>query len=178
MRLFIAINFEEKVKEQLLAMIEMMRPFASRGRFVDKENLHLTLEFLGEVDEGQVSLIKESISTITQDSFCLKFTQVGFFKRPKGKIYWLGVEQSEALMIIQKELREDLLAKGFEIEERPFFPHVTLGRKVKLDSGFSFDEINQLVDTMDCSVEKIDLMESRFVNGRLTYSVVGSQNLT
>lgn len=52
MRLFIAINFEEKVKDQLITIIEMMRPFASRGRFVDKENLHLTLEFLGEAGDS------------------------------------------------------------------------------------------------------------------------------
>lgn len=178
MRLFIAINFEEKIKDQLLTIIEMMRPYSNQGRFVDKDNLHLTLEFLGEIDEGQVALIKESMSNIRHESFSLRFTQIGFFKRPKGKIYWVGVEQCESLMTIQKELRKDLLAKGFEIDERPFLPHLTLGRKVKIDPHFSFDEINHLVNKMESPVKKIYLMESMFVQGELTYSVLESQYLT
>src|SRR5690606_28768630 len=148
MRLFIAINFEEQVKEKIQEIIEDLEKNSFQGRFVGKEHLHLTLEFLGEIPEERVEKIKSIMDKPSYNPFVLKLSQIGYFKRHEGNIYWLGLDQNKSLIDTQRTLHKLLDEEGFKLEDRPYKPHITLGRKVKLNGGFNLnilaDKINDI----------------------------------
>lgn len=92
MRLFIAINFEEEVKNQLCEAIEQLRESSLQGNFTGRENLHLTLVFIGETQRADD--IKHAMDAVRAEPFVLKIGGLGLFKRQGGDLYWMGVEQN------------------------------------------------------------------------------------
>lgn len=173
-RLFIAINFNEEVKAQINQIIDRVKSNSVQGRFVSEENIHLTLEFLGEVQEHRIGLIREIMDGLEFEPFTLGLTKIGCFRRPEGKIYWLGVEDCHALYEIQKALRQSLIEKGFKLENREYRPHITLGRKVILKEGFNAGELDDIAGRIKIGVNRIDLMKSDFINRKPMYSLVYS----
>lgn len=174
MRLFIAINFEETIKNKIQEIIREINGFATQGRFVSNEHMHLTLEFLGEIPVERVELIKDVMDRVMDKPFTMKLSSLGSFKRRGGDIVWLGIENNEELINLQGKLREVLKIQGFKLENRPYKPHITIGRKVKFERGFNFHEFQDRIKDMEIKVDKIDLMESKHENGRLVYSIVHS----
>lgn len=177
MRLFIAINFNDHFKNQLDKIIDQVRPYSTQGRFVDTNNLHLTLEFLGEVKAEDVGSIKEILNSIHTPKFMINLTDLGYFKTRKGRTYWLGIKNNKQLIALQQSLRQQLNDKGFEVDERPYHPHITFGRKLELKKDFETEKINRQINTMTVDVNNIDLMESNHVAGQLKYSVIASKQL-
>ncbi|HOB37355.1 MAG: RNA 2',3'-cyclic phosphodiesterase [Clostridiales bacterium] len=173
-RLFIAINFNEEVKAQINQIIDRVKSNSVQGRFVSEENIHLTLEFLGEVQEHRIGLIREIMDGLEFEPFTLGLTKIGCFRRPEGKIYWLGVEDCHTLYEIQKALRQSLIEKGFKLENREYRPHITLGRKVILKEGFNAGELDDIAGRIKIGVNRIDLMKSDFINRKPMYSLVYS----
>ena len=173
-RLFIAINFNEEVKAQINQIIDRVKSNSVHGRFVSEENIHLTLEFLGEVQEHRIGLIREIMDGLEFEPFTLGLTKIGCFRRPEGKIYWLGVEDCHTLYEIQKALRQSLIEKGFKLENREYRPHITLGRKVILKEGFNAGELDDIAGRIKIGVNRIDLMKSDFINRKPMYSLVYS----
>lgn len=176
-RLFVAINFDSKVKEKMNATIKNIRPYSTRGRFVKKENLHLTLEFLGEMEDHQVHEITEILSELDYPSFYLKLKNLGYFKERKGKLYWLGIEENETLLIIQNEIHQKLEALDFELESRPFLPHITIGRKIAMDQRLPLDAIEEGLKKIEIKVNTICLMDSQLIDGQLYYSIIHAIDL-
>jgi|LFRM01.1.fsa_nt_gb 2'-5' RNA ligase len=174
MRMFIAINFNEEVKAQINQIIDRVKSNSVQGRFVSEENIHLTLEFLGEVQEHRLGLIREVMDGIEFEPFTFGLTKIGCFRRPEGKIYWLGVEKCHTLYGIQKTLRQSLIEKGFKLENGEYRPHITLGRKVMLKEGFSAGELDDIAGRIKIGVDRIDLMKSEFINRKPMYSLVYS----
>lgn len=74
--------------------------------------------------------LKAIMDELEFEAFTLSLTKVGYFKRREGNIYWLGVEGNETLFNMQKKLHQSLIDKGFELEDREYRPHITLGRCV------------------------------------------------
>ncbi|MBC7363984.1 MAG: RNA 2',3'-cyclic phosphodiesterase [Candidatus Aminicenantes bacterium] len=132
MRVFIAVDLEDSVKEQLANLIENLKPAGRNIKWVARENFHLTLKFLGEIDEGQVEIVREVLIKLSHQyrPFSLKLKGTGSF--PPGqnrmRVIWVGLESGPELFRLQKELEEELERKGFPKEERAFSPHLTLGR--------------------------------------------------
>ena len=160
-----------------MKVIRRLEENAEQGRFVRDDQVHLTLEFLGEVPGGRVAAIKSAMDALDFEPFTLRLERIGRFKRREGTIYWLGVEHSGALLDLQRKLHEGLLEKGFRLEERGFTPHITLGRKVSLRDGFSADALSPLVRDVEARISKIDLMKSDFVPGGVKYTVLYSKPL-
>lgn len=177
MRLFIAMNFNDRVKKQIRGIINQVKSKSLKGRFVNEEHIHLTVEFLGEIQNKRVDTIKEIMNNIVFDCFSISLTKVGYFKSRDGDIYWIGLEQNDSLSNIYKELHHSLKGNGFQLENRDYKPHITIGRKVKLLDGTTLDEINNEVSKIKIDMNKIDLMKSEFCNGTLKYSVVESRFL-
>ena len=173
-RLFIAINFNEEVKAQINQIIDRVKSNSVQGRFVSEENIHLTLEFLGEVQEHRIGVIREIMDGLEFEPFTLGLTKIGCFRRPEGKIYWLGGEDCHTLYEIQKALRQSLIEKGFKLENREYRPHITLGRKVILKEGFNAGELDDIAGRIKIGVNRIDLMKSDFINRKPMYSLVYS----
>lgn len=177
MRLFIAINFSNTVKEKISEIIDELERSSSQGRFVSQEHQHLTLEFLGEVEEDRVTDIKRIMDKLDFDAFDLRLFKIGHFKRPQGNIYWIGIRDNDSLMKLQSFLHSLLKEDGFKLEDRPYKPHITLGRKVKLKENINFSSIEDKIKNILIPVDKIDLMKSETINGKLKYSVIYSKDI-
>ena len=124
-RLFIAIDLPEQVKEAVAAIAGDL-PGARR---VPREQIHLTLRFIGEVDEGMFLAIKGVLSAVRSAPFSLTLKGVGHF--PPGRhprVLWVGMEESEPLRELQKMVELALIGAGVAAEERGFSPHITIAR--------------------------------------------------
>ena len=127
MRLFLAILFEEPVKDRLCEAMELIRRSTRTSRLTRRENLHLTLVFLGELREaGKVREVMEEIRT---GPFPLEIRGLGRFQRDGGDLYWAGIEPSLPLQNLYLELKNALAGKGIAVEDRPYRPHLTLARQ-------------------------------------------------
>lgn len=177
MRLFIAINFEDKLKNAVQNMVQDIKRYSKQGRFVKNEHMHLTLEFLGEIPPAKVGLIEGAMEKISNPPFTLKLSEIGYFKRRGGSIYWIGLEKNKALLKIQRRLHNLLLERGFELEDREYRPHLTIGRKVTMDKDFNPDKYIEQLRKLKITVAKIDLMKSENVGGQLKHTIIFSREL-
>lgn len=179
MRLFIAINLKEDIKDYLLEIINLFRENTSRGNFTESNNLHLTLNFIGETDKKDLPLLEEAMKHSVENTgikpFLLTTGKIGRFARREGDIYWLGVLKEENLWTLQKELVKQLKHRGFPVEDREYKPHLTLGRKVEVKRDFHISEVNEQLPARQMEVAKISLMKSERIGGKLVYTEIYSQ---
>ena len=125
MRLFIAIELPEEAKKEL-ARLRMDIPGA---RWVPSDQIHLTLSFLGEVDEAALERLTVQLARIHMTEFRIRFGGTGCFPdRRRPRVLWAGLEPEPSLIALAARVREALLTCGIPQEERPFSPHITLGR--------------------------------------------------
>ena len=172
MRLFIAVNLSGEAGEQLCRTIGHLRKLAVRGSFTRRENLHLTLAFLGETAE--VDTAKAILDAVGRfGPIPLVFCGIGSFcGRRSEKLYWAGVEKSSPLYDLQAELCKNLREAGFALESRPFCPHITLGREVILAPGVDAKRLERLMEPVAMQAERVSLMRSDRVGGKIAYTPV------
>ncbi|WP_312693159.1 RNA 2',3'-cyclic phosphodiesterase [Caproiciproducens sp.] len=175
LRLFISINFDDRMKDSLYGCIQRLKEGSVRGNFTRRENLHLTLAFLGETSKAGSA--KQAMDDVAGEPFELSIGGFGHFPRAGGDIYWIGVEHSTALTALQASLCEKLRREGFFLETRQFKPHLTLGREVVPAPDFDRGAFARSVPPMSMNVEKISLMKSEKLNGRLTYTEIYAKQL-
>lgn len=123
-RLFVALDLPETVQERLLAL-EGGVPGA---RWSSVGQLHLTLRFIGEVDEDIAHDVDDTLSTIHAPSFSLELSGVGEFGARNPRALWAGVKSSDALLHLQRKVETALQRIGLPAEQRKYSPHVTLAR--------------------------------------------------
>lgn len=174
MRLFTAITLNDEIKDQLFQLITELRNRTSGGTYSLKENLHLTLNFIGETN--RIDLVKQAMNQAVEkakaESFVLSIHGCGRFKRREGDIYWIGVEQSQYLSKLQKELVKELKNAGFfDVDDREYKPHLTLARKISAD-GEVLNKLEQSTRSMNMPVSKISLMKSERIQGKLIYTEI------
>lgn len=167
MRLFIAINFDEETRNNIIAVQQRLRVFG-KGNFSQPENLHLTLAFLGEIDQTQVHAVQHAMDRTTVRPMSLTFDYVGRFKRDGGDIWWIGLSENRTLLSLQKELSVHLADAGFHLEDRRFSPHITLAREVRLATQPEPSTLLGLAFSTRAST--ISLMRSERISGRLVYT--------
>ena len=132
-RTFIAVDLGEAIRERAVALQEQVSPSAAGVKWVEKDNLHITLLFLGEVQQLDVNPIcrtlKKQLAAVAP--FTLEVTGLGAFptlRRPK--ILWAGLSSgADELKAIHDRIEEPILnLGGYRRESRAFAPHLTLGR--------------------------------------------------
>ena len=140
-RTFLALDPPPEVRKEIKIIQGRMREIL-RGdvRWTNPDGMHLTLKFFGNIFETDVDRISQVIGKITAQvaPLVLDIKTVGVFpnaKRPR--VIWLGIKGDvEPLVRLQEEIDRELLTPGFSKEERPFRPHLTLGR-VKTPGGIA-----------------------------------------
>jgi 2'-5' RNA ligase len=132
LRLFVAVEVPEPPRRELRRRVDALRDRLPRARWVDFDNVHLTLLFLGETAEADVPALAAGL----REAFArcppldLRLDAGGTFPpgRP-ARVAWVGVEAPDALQTLQAEItRAAVETLGFEPEERGYHPHVTLAR--------------------------------------------------
>lgn len=139
MRTFIALDMPYLLKEDLVLVARSLQRVV-KGRFVVRDNYHMTLAFLGEVPVGRLEGIQEMMDlardhTKGHHNIVLKADRLGLFGCPQDATLWMGFAKEPSLMGLAQNLRDQLELCGFAREARPFLPHVTLARRVRLPKG-------------------------------------------
>ncbi len=137
LRLFIALSFSADVKERCAAIQDRGRKQLADIRWISPQQLHLTLVFLGKVLKTEQVNIEHIMreTAAKYPPFTLEFSGLGVFPRLKSpKVLWAGLAENPVLMALQEELMLNISNIPFDIETRPFRPHLTLGRiRQKID---------------------------------------------
>jgi RNA 2',3'-cyclic 3'-phosphodiesterase len=133
-RAFIAVALPAAVQEYLGAVTADLAAYTKQGavRWVKPDRLHLTLRFLGDTAVSQLPALYESLDKVTaqQGAFSLHLAQLGAFpNQRRPRVIWVGFGGETAVLThCKQQLDKALLPLGWPVEDRPFRPHLTLGR--------------------------------------------------
>jgi RNA 2',3'-cyclic 3'-phosphodiesterase len=123
-RLFVALELPMSVR----ARLALLAGGVPGARWQRQDQMHLTLRFIGEVDEGVARDIDDALSTVRAPAFTLELSGVGDFGGRDPHTLWAGVRANRALVHLQKKAESALVRVGLEAETRKYTPHVTLAR--------------------------------------------------
>ena len=165
-RLFAAIKIHPSAK-----YISLFNEITSslrheRIKWVEPENMHLTLKFFGETDENQIPVIRLALEkAVTQSNpFILKIANTGIFgSRYDPRVVWFGIEQQEDLEYLVQNIFTELEKCGWEQNRQNFVPHLTIGRIKELKDKPLFQQIISKYNTVEIQeeyVSEITLYES------------------
>lgn len=176
MRLFVAINFSAETRSQLIAFRDELRLQSVSGNFSLDENLHLTLAFLGECGREQVIAAKRVLNAVKFEPFNISIAGGGYLDKGRQNLVFCGLKNDVGINKLQRlqfELSTDLSVKGFMLDRRKFWPHITLGREVVWkNTGDQSNFMHVNFPTIEERVSCIDLMKSERINGKLTYTPI------
>ncbi len=130
-RLFVAIPVESPAVEELGALLERWQGHEWPVKWVRREGLHLTLKFLGSVEESVLGPLQSALSAAVAGTPQLSFTltELGAFPSfRKAQVLWAGLESEPALELLVHRIEQECEVLGFPVEGRAYRPHVTLGR--------------------------------------------------
>jgi len=176
MRLFLAIPLTEEARHAIVHHLKAHLAHPLPGRPVRPESWHLTLRFLGEVDEvSRDRLVREVDAAGRGPAFALRWGGLGAFPRPRrANVLWLGVErgaaEAERLAAVVEEAAE---CAGFPPEDRPFHSHLTLSRiRPDQDVGAVLEAVPSL--GRDMPVDRVVLYRSHLGRGGARYEEIES----
>ncbi len=134
MRLFVALDLNESVRAAISAFCEKLRRALPAARWARPEGIHVTLKFIGEVNEDRAAPIQAALGKIHSGAPVeITFRGTGFFPNEhRPRVFWAGMDASPNLAQIASEIEAQLEPLGIAREAREFRPHLTLAR---------FDEI-------------------------------------
>ena len=135
------------------------------GNYTDINNIHITLNYLGEIRDDQVDIVKNIIEERKNRTFEITIKRI---KTLKDMII-LEIALTDELLVLQKDLEEELMDKGFKLEKRRYYPHITLIRETNLVIDKPI-EINNKVDA-------IELFSSERKFGKIIYIEKYKKNL-
>ena len=158
-RLFVAIPFPPALRRRLATMCGGI----PGARWTDEDNFHLTLRFIGEVDEGTGRDVAEALGPVRGERFDLSLGGIDQFgKGEKARVLWIGVDKNPALVRLRERVESALVRLGLTPEGRKFTPHVTLARLngAPADCLGGFVQSHQLVRLGPITVESFALFSS------------------
>ena len=167
-RVFLAVNLPPETKKRIASELSALLP-EKVVKAVEEQNLHITMYFLGHLDEQGVKKIIEWLSVVRErEQFRVELKGIGHFR---NRVLWLGVGQgSERLVSLGNKITEAL-----EVKDEKFHPHVTLARNKSLKAG----EVDSIIAEMEkkgfcetVEAESLDVMESVLSPEGPAYSVL------
>lgn len=165
MRLFVALNLPDAERARVVSAAAGLRSAGLPVRWVERDALHLTLKFLGEVADTAAADVARAVDDVarSRSPFPLVLGGAGAFPSAgRPSVWWIGVERSPAVVALRDALEAALAPLGFPTEARPFSPHLTLGRTrrgaVRIPDAPLLLQRVALQTTF--TVETVDLMRS------------------
>lgn len=167
MRLFYALLPSEREKQQLQTQQRKISAAAVSGRAAATENLHMTLQFLGEVPPEQLGLFKKILIQAAQNvrPFSVTLRDYGRFNGKGRERLWYLTGSSPEAAALSEKLGRILTQSGFTVENRDFLPHITLVRRCRMPEGV----LPEPPESVTIQVQRIWLMESRQIRGSVVY---------
>lgn len=183
MRAFIAIDLDPGLKSAVEEFIRRLEATRADVRWTRAGGFHLTLKFLGEIDDDRADRVKSALGQVVgrYGPFGLRLEGTGAFPGERNpRVLWIGVVADPGLAEFQEDLERSLESEGFLREERPFRPHLTLGRvkgRDRLDRAMALLGARGRDVFGAMSVRKIALFESRLHPQGAEYRIVGEAEL-
>jgi RNA 2',3'-cyclic 3'-phosphodiesterase len=187
-RAFIAIDLPAGLRERLNSIIDNLKNVSPGAvRWVPAKNIHLTLKFLGDISPANLQVLSKILAAETQNCppFDMEVGGVGAFpndRRPR--VVWVGVKAPSALEGLQRSIEAETRRLGYTPEERPFSPHLTIGRVTHNAKPQDIRQLSETLVNLDTSslgcvtVEKIFLFRSDLYPSGAVYRPLFSCNLT
>lgn len=128
MRVFVGIPLPERIRQRLAGLCSGLL----QACWVPPENMHVTLRFVGEVDDGRAEDVDAALAAIDARAFPLILGGIGCFERGRYvHAVWAGVDGGDILERLYEKIESAIVRAGFEPEHRKFKPHITLARLKK-----------------------------------------------
>ena len=181
MRTFLALDPGKALHERLLGLQDQLAECGADVKWVEAANLHLTLLFLGEVEDRELAAICRATSEVAAqlDRFNLTLEKVGCFpNKRRPRVLWVGVgEGAESVLGLHAALETRLLELGcYRREARPFTPHLTLGRvNSEEGDGALISVLDKKADWHggETTIHEVLIMSSELKRDGPTYTVLG-----
>jgi RNA 2',3'-cyclic 3'-phosphodiesterase len=166
-RLFLAINLEPEVRKAIVDATASLRTAAPTLSWIDETRLHLTLKFLGERRADVVGPLSDSVNAVTagHTPFSMELRDIGAFPNfRRARVVWMGIEREPRLELLHHDIELACEQLGFELDGRPFRPHLTLARVKERTEA---EELKQLARASkritferEVGVASVDVMKS------------------
>ena len=185
MRVFVALNLPDTVRQALWTTTSGLRDAAFPIKWVRPEGIHVTLKFLGEVDDAREAELQGAMRRAVAGSKALPLAIGGFgvfpdFRRPR--VVWAGIAPEPALELLQHGVEREFGPLGFPPEGRAFRPHLTLGRAGREVRARDFEGLEGALGALRFEetvlVETLDLMRSTLERGGAVYEVIQRERLS
>ena len=133
LRSFIAIELPTEIQQAISRSTASLQKVLPRPlvRWVASLNVHLTLKFLGDVSPANLERLAETLrlEVITYPAFTMSVNKLGAFPNPRRpRVFWIGLEAPPTLLALQRGVEAVVARMGYPLEDRPFSPHLTIGR--------------------------------------------------
>lgn len=179
MRLFVALNLDDRTRAAVHEAAAPLQAAVPDLAWVPAERLHFTLKFLGETPPEGVPALRAALDVVAarHRAFVLGLSAAGAFPNfRKPRVVWAGVEPDPRLELLQHDLESRCAELGYEVEGRPFRPHLTLARvKGPVPAGplrALADAARDLTFEAEVDVESIDLMHSTLSSAGPRYALL------
>lgn len=185
LRLFWAVNLPIDIKKRLAGLQANLKGTPANVKWVEQQNLHLTVKFLGNIDNCLVSEITRVVSEAVAGTGTIELALrgLGFFPNPRRpRVVWVGLQgEVDKLRLLHRRVGECLVKLGWALDNQNFTPHLTLGRlRTSQGSEELVNKVNELGanwDMSDITVSTIDLMKSMLTPKGPVYQVINSVKL-
>jgi 2'-5' RNA ligase len=187
MRTFIAIELPGEIKDFLSQLQARLKTSAADVKWVEPENIHLTLKFLGEIDDKKLNAILQIIEGLGKgrDAFSLRLSSLGAFPKINSpRVIWVGVDKGDReAKEIARGLEESIAKIGIPKENRAFSSHITIGRmRSPLNREKLVQELLKLTENfgrenLEFPVTKITLFKSTLAPSGPIYEILKEANL-
>jgi 2'-5' RNA ligase len=183
LRAFIAVDLDAGLKAAVRELVRKLEALRADIRWTKPDGHHLTLKFLGEIDDAAAERVKAVLKEVASRhrAFSLRLEGTGVFPGERSpRVLWIGVVAGPELGAFQEELEEALGREGFPREDRAFKPHLTLGRvkgRDRLDKVLAELAAHARDDFGGMAVGKIALFESRLRPEGAEYRIVDEASL-
>jgi 2'-5' RNA ligase len=168
-RLFVALEIPAVIR----ARLTLLQTGLPAARWTPPEYFHLTLRFIGEVDEGRARDIDDVLSSIEADAFELALSAIGLYGGREPHTLWVGVRPCPGLEILHNRIENSLQRFGLPAERRKFSPHVTLARLKDCPEAklAQYVAANNLFDSGPFPVSRFCLYSSVLSHGGSHYEI-------
>ena len=174
MRTFIAIELPDELADEVAQLARNLSAHV-KGRFMPRETYHLTLAFLGSLDDAEVSRAMDALDTACAGyaPIELSCTGLGTFGRKNDATLWLGMAPNAGISELAEHVRAELDARSVPFDRKKFLPHITLARRARIATG----ALDGLAFPRSAHAETVTLFKSTLTPDGALYKPLYSVNL-
>ena len=164
LRCFIAIELDSFIRDNLLALGKQLQTelwgYDKGIKWVKAENLHLTVKFLGDIDDNKIISVCQACDEAVKDLsiFDIEVDNAGYFPpKASARVIWAGITQgADKLTELFSSIEDKLEGLGFDRENKPFSPHITLARIKNSENGRKAASIIDNLQTHPFGIQPVD----------------------